>query len=129
MSGESFFAALTSAHSLRENAAPRGPLLGAQPAGGCHPAASSTWRRLLPALSTSARAWVHWAFNAPELLGYPRGQKIKPPPLGRWRLPRAHFKNHFETAPPLHQHANDRAPRGPNFHKYSRGTPPERRPI
>lgn len=66
----------------------------------------------------------------PELLRHPRGQKSSRRPLGRWRLPRAHFKNHFENRPlPFANAQTAKHPRGPNFHKRSRGTPPERRPI
>ena len=88
------------------------------------------WGRLLPALFASARAWIHWALPPPELLRHPRGQKSSRRPLGRWRLPRAHFKNHFENRPlPFASAQTAKHPRGPNFHKRSRGTPPERRPI
>ncbi len=89
------------------------------------------WGRLLPALFASARAWVHWALNRPQnCSGTPGGQKSSRRPLGRWRLPRAHFKNHFENRPlPFANAQTAKHPRGPNFHKRSRGTPPERRPI
>ena len=110
------------APSLLEAHAPRPPL------------GAFAWRRLLPALLASARAWVHWAFNAPELLGYPRGQKSSRRPLGRWRLPRAHFKNHFETAPLPFTSAQTAEPPGAQFPQTLEGNPhpsgaPYKKPI
>lgn len=50
----------------------------------------------------------------PELLRHPRGQKSSRRPLGRWRLPRAHFKNHFENRPsPSPAHKRPSTPGGP----------------
>lgn len=114
-----------------------------------HPAAlawrPACWRRTRRALSSAPFAWGASApcslrFGPrvgtlgieppPELLRHPRGQKSSRRPLGRWRLPRAHFKNHFENRPlPFANAQTAKHPRGPNFRKRSRGTPPERRPI
>ena len=59
----------------------------------------------------------------PELLRHPRGQKSSRRPLGRWRLPRAHFKNHLKTAPPLRQRTNGQAPPGAQFPQTLEGNP------
>lgn len=73
------------------------------------------WGRLLPALFASARAWVHWALNRPQnCSGTPGGKNQAAAPLGRWRLPRAHFKNHFENRPsPSPAHKRPSTPGGP----------------
>lgn len=50
----------------------------------------------------------------PEMLRHPRGQKSSRRPLGRWRLPRAHFKNHFENRlSPSPAHKRPSTPGGP----------------